>query len=62
MEYPKVPAMLQSTKDLPKHLRFKGTQGLVFKRTVILGYMPIGRIEELIELEAELGTSEFCQA
>ena len=61
MQDPQILAMLQSTKDLSKHLRFIGTPGLVIGRTVILGYMTIDRIEELIELEAGLGVPEFCQ-
>jgi len=62
MQNPQILAMLQSTKDLSKHLRFIGTPGLVIGRTVILGYMPIDRIEELIEMEAGLGIPEYCQA
>ena len=61
MQDPQILAVLQSTKDLSKHLRFIGTPGLVIGRTVILGYMTIDRIEELIELEAGLGVPEFCQ-
>ena len=61
MQDPQILAVLQSTKDLSKHLQFIGTPELVIGRTVILGYMTIDRIEELIELEAGLGVPEFCQ-
>lgn len=61
MQDPRILSTVQRTQDLSKHLRFIGTPGLVVGRTVVTGYMPIDRIEELIELESDLGVPAFCR-